>query len=258
MSKHLLVDDSRRNPAGVRPAGGDRVQIGDCTLYLGDCREILPTLGEVDAVVTDPPYGMNYDTDSRRFSGSSIRRGEGRSDRFITGDDCEFDPDPWLRFSEVILWGANHYGTKLPLGSTLVWLKRYPEHYGSFLSDAEIGWQRGGCGVYVFHAPDSNGRRQKELSGDPFGGETGHPTQKPVALMQWCLERVKGSTILDPFCGSGTTGVACAKLGRKFIGIEIEPRYFEIACRRIEDAYKQRDLFVPQPEKAKQEAMFDG
>lgn len=217
------------------------VQIGDATLYLGDCRHFAL---QADALVSDPPYGMNFNTDSRRFSGGERGRGEGRADRLIHGDDKPFEPSPWLRFDEVILWGANHFAQRLPVGTTLVWLKKMPQHYATFLSDAEIGWQKGGHGVYAFHAPDSNGRRQKELTGSPFGGETGHPTQKPVALMEWCLGRVSGETVLDPFMGSGTTGVACANLGRKFIGVEIEKRYFDIACERIEAAYAQRRLFA--------------
>jgi DNA modification methylase len=225
------------------------------TLYLGDCREILPTLGKVDAVVTDPPYGMEFNTDSRRYSGGKHggkRRGQGRCDRTIQGDDCEFDPSPWLAFDEVILWGSNHYAHKLAIGSILVWLKRYQEHYGSFLSDAEIGWQNKGKGVYVFHAPDSTGRRLLEFTGDAFGKETAHPFQKPIGLMNWCIERVEGQTVLDPYMGSGTTGVAAVKLGRKFIGIEIEPKYFDISVRRISEALKQPDLFIERPKPAEQ------
>ena len=221
-----------------------KVEIGNATLYCGDCLEILPTLHGVDAVVTDPPYGMNYDTDSTRFSGGERGRGEGRSDRAIHGDDKPFDPSPWLQFDHVVLWGWNHYADKTPRGSSLVWLKRSPQHYGTFLSDAEIAWEKGGCGTYVFYAEDSNGRRQKELTGSPFGGETSHPTQKPIALMQWCLQRNPGETTLDPFMGSGTTGVACMNLGRKFIGIEIERKYFDIACERIENAQRQQRMFA--------------
>lgn len=225
------------------------------TLYFGDCEEIVPNLnldhGKV-AVVTDPPYGMDFDTDSRRFSGGdspSLRRGKGRNDRTIKGDDREFDPAPWLAFDSVILWGANHYAQKLPVGSTLIWLKRYLEHYGSFLSDAEIGWQRGGVGVYALHAPDSIGRRRQEFTGSAFGSETAHPFQKPVALMDWCIKRMPppATLILDPFMGSGTTGVAAVKLGRKFIGIEIEEKYFDIACKRISEALKQPDMFIEKP-----------
>ncbi len=230
------------------------------TLYLGDCREILPTLPKVGVgLLSDPPYGMDYDTDSTRFSGgraeNNRRRGDGRSDRTIVGDDLEFDPGPWLSFEEVILWGANHYAQKLPIGSTLIWLKRYQEHYGSFLSDAEIAWQRGGVGVYAFHAPDSIGRRRLEYTGSAFGAETAHPFQKPVALMEWCIKRVQVKTILDPFMGSGTTGVACVQLGRSFIGIEIEPKYFDIACQRIRGALRSPDMFVEPPQPLKQQAL---
>lgn len=232
------------------------------TLYLGDCREILPTLGNIDAVVTDPPYGMDFDTDSTRFSGGKYGdarlRGQGRSDRVIQGDDEPFDPTPWIGFEDVILWGSNHFASRLPVGTTLVWLKRYPEHYGTFLSDAEVAWQRGGVGVYCLQAQDSIGRRRQEFTGSAFGDATAHPFQKPLALMRWCLERVQGQTILDPFMGSGTTGVAAVQLGRKFIGIEIEPKYFDIACKRIEKALAQGDMFREQPkaEAPKQETMF--
>ena len=229
----------------------DPVIIGNATLYLGDCREILPTLPKVDAVITDPPYGMNFDTDSRRFSGFTQDglppRGEGRGDRLIYGDDEPFDPEPWMAFPKVVMWGSNHYAQRLSIGTTLVWLKRSPQHYGTFLSDAEVAWQKGGHGVYVFYAEDSNARRRLENNGDVFGGSTAHPTQKPVALMEWCIERAKvpaGSVIFDPYMGSGTTGVAAHRHGMKFIGIEREPKYFEIACRRIEDAQRQSRMFA--------------
>ena len=102
--------------------------IGDCTLYLGDCHEILPGVGTVDAIVSDPPYGMKWDTDSTRFTGGAQKIGKGRSDwGDVAGDDVTFDPAPWLAYDEVILWGANHYASQLPVGTTLVWVKR--KHY---------------------------------------------------------------------------------------------------------------------------------
>lgn len=220
------------------------------TLYCGDCREILPTLGKVDAVVTDPPYGMKYNTDSRRFSGGKYgnkRYGKGPNKRDIIGDEKEFDPTFWLSFPECILWGSNHYSHKLPLGTTLVWIKRYPHMFGSFLSDAEIGWLRGGSGVYAFNVPDSGGLRQKEYTGSAFGGKSAHPAQKPIGLMEWCIKLLDANIILDPFMGSGTTGVAAVKLGRKFIGIEIEPKYYDIARSRLTDALKQPALFIEAP-----------
>ena len=228
------------------------VRIGNAELWLGDCLEILPTLGKVDAVVTDPPYGVSWDVNGQRFSGGSdtskAKRGIGRKyDAPIVGDDRDFDPTPWLGFSDVILWGWNNYAGKLPRGTTLIWLKRKDEAFGTFLSDAEIGWQNRGNGVYCKRGP-----YPQSMAHDRH-----HPTEKPVGLMEWCLNRIPTAhTILDPFMGSGTTGVACAKLGRRFIGIEIEPKYFDIACRRIEQAYTQPDMFIEQPKPAKQEALL--
>lgn len=237
-------------------------RIGDATLYLGDCAEHGAALPKDAAIVADPPYGMNYDTDSRRFSGFKTEglppRGEGRADREIVGDNVEFDPAPWLRFDEVILWGSNHYAQKLPVGTTLVWLKKYPEHYGTFLSDAEMAWQKGGYGIYVFNAPDSTGRRRLEYTGSIMGAETAHVSQKPLALMDWCVRRVKARVIVDPYMGSGTTGVVCRNLGRAFIGIEKVEKYFDIACRRIEQATRQPDMFIerPKPEPIKQATLI--
>jgi site-specific DNA-methyltransferase (adenine-specific) len=225
-------------------------RIGEATLYLGDCREILPTLGKVDAVVTDPPYGIALNTDNSRFSGgdasSVAKRGAGKAyDAPIVGDEAEFDPRPLLIGAEQIIWGWNNYPDKLPKGACLIWIKRNDDAFGSFLSDAETAWFSRGHGVYCF----------RDLSNVGITRERAHPTQKPVSLMQWCVSKTRGNTILDPFMGSGTTGVACAKLGRKFIGIEIEPKYFDIACRRIEQAYKQPDMFIERPAPAKQEAL---
>ena len=219
-------------------------------LYLGDCREILPTLGKVDAVVTDPPYGMKWNTNSARFSGGHRenvnRRFQGRSDwGSVTADDQEFDPVPWLSFPKVILWGANHYAARLPVGTTLVWVKKLDTAFETFLSDAEVAWMKGGHGVYC--------RRDLSMNHATGTLQRLHPTQKPVGIMSWCLEKTDG-VILDPFMGSGTTGVAAVKLGRKFIGVEIEPKYFDIACRRIQAALDSPDMFVEGPKAAKQEA----
>jgi site-specific DNA-methyltransferase (adenine-specific) len=229
--------------------------IGDCTLHLGDCLEILPTLGKVDAVVTDPPYGIGLNTDNTRFTGGNTaqvaRRGNGigpANGAPIINDAVPFDPSPLLAMScEKIVWGWNNYPDKLPRGACLVWLKRNDDAFGSFLSDAELAWMSKGHGVYC----------RRDLTNNAIALEREHPTQKPVSLMEWCLGFLpKAETILDPFMGSGTTGVACVNLGRKFIGIEIEPRYFDIACRRIEEAYKQPRLFAEPRLLAKQESML--
>lgn len=223
--------------------------IGDCTLYLGDCLEVMPTLGRFDACVTDPPYGVNLKTDNSRFSGGNNRKDKGKgsaSGAKILNDAGPFDPTPlFCMASDFIVWGWNNYADKLPKGTALVWIKRNDAAFGSFLSDAEIAWYSNGHGVYC----------NRDLSNNGIALERQHPTQKPVSLMEWCLGFIpKSETILDPFMGSGTTGVACVNLDRKFTGIELDPDYFDIACKRIEEAYKQPKLFhEPKKEPPKQD-----
>jgi site-specific DNA-methyltransferase (adenine-specific) len=218
------------------------VVIGDATLYLGDCLEILPTLGPVDAVVTDPPYGIGLNADYSRFSDSKngVRGYQHlrKTHDSVVGDDSPFDPSPWLRFDRVILWGANNFHNRLPeTGTWLIWDKRADNGH-AMLADAEIGWLSLGRMTRIFDHCWHGFARASENS------EHYHPTQKPVALMEWCLRFLSDAgTILDPFMGAGTTGVACARLGRKFIGIEIEPKYFDIACERIAREYAQLKLF---------------
>ncbi len=227
--------------------------IGDATLYLGDCREILPTLGKVDAVVTDPPYGLE-DWNTR---GTNAKRGQGRAwknlGRNVNGHECAvWDIAPSADVFDAIfsvsrhqiIWGANYLMDHLPRTKQMfVWNKGIRNMH---FNDCELAWTsqwREACRVF-------------DLS--PAGLDKEHPTQKPLALMKWCVDRLPSDaqSVLDPFMGSGTTGVACAKLGRKFIGIEIEPKYFDIACRRIEAAYKQPDMFIERPAPAKQEALL--
>jgi len=228
--------------------------IGDATLYLGDCLTVLPTLGRVDACVSDPPYGMNNNTNYSRFTGGPNSHGNAASmdwGKPIANDDQPFDPAPFLSFDHVTLFGSNHFGARLPVGTTLVWLKRLDGGFGSFLSDAEVAWEKGGHGVYCF--------RDTSLTAETR--HRAHPTQKPLPLMRWCIERhgSEARTILDPFMGSGTTGVAALQLGRKFIGIELDPGYFDIACKRISEAWKQPRLFE-EPRRKPEPApnLFDG
>jgi DNA modification methylase len=199
----------------------------------------------VDAVVTDPPYGMNYNTNSTRFKGP--RGGNKKDWGGIVGDNEPFDPSPWIGFPKAILFGSNHFCASLPVGTTLVWIKRQDDAFGTFLSDAELAWCKGGNGVYCKRGPFPQS----------IASDREHPSQKPVELMEWAINRAKvdaGQAILDPFMGSGTTGVAAVKLGRKFIGIEIEPQYFDVARKRIQAAIDAPDMFVERPTAAKQEA----
>ncbi len=216
-------------------------------LYLGDCREVLPTFGKVDAIVTDPPYGINVDTNSTRFSGgvrSAAKRRIGVDyGAGIVGDKSPFDPSILPAADDTIIWGWNNFAGDLPRGTALIWIKTADAAFGTFLSDAEIAWFSRGHGVYCF----------RDLSNKAEARWRVHPTQKPLPLMQWCIQKTKGA-VMDPFMGSGTTGVAAIKLGRKFVGIEIDPKYFDIACKRIQAAIDAPDMFVAAPAPAKQEA----
>lgn len=129
---------------------GESEMIDRYTIHCGDCMEFLPTLdrSKIAALVSDVPFGMNWNTDSMRFSCGAGPSKKGA--RPIKGDDKPFDPSPWIDFPQVILWGSNHYAERLPVGTTLVWVKKNEDKFGKFLSDGEIGWQKGGHGVYVF------------------------------------------------------------------------------------------------------------
>lgn len=227
----------------------DDVTIGDCRLLLGDCRDV--EWPEDAAIVSDPPYGMGWDTNSGRFSGGARpakRRGR-RDWSAIAADNRPFDPSPWLAFQRVILWGSNHFACRLPVGTTLVWIKRLDGAFGSFLSDAEVAWMKGGHGVYC----------RRDMSLNDTTGDRNHPTEKPVSLMSWCIERMgKPPLVADPYMGSGTTAVACVGLGLSFIGAEIDERHFSTACRRIEAAYRQPRLFDEPPPKPVQTSLLEG
>jgi len=213
------------------------VTIGDCTLYLGDCLDILPTLGKVDAVVTDPPYPS-------------------REDLFATDTVWPVLRSLIPSIPSFVFWPCT---PDYPCGepdAVHIWHKAVPIHPRS-----EIGNVAGHH--YERILSYGLGRKSEVLRVAAIMPKfaacqaecVNHPTQKPIALMESLLKRTHGA-ILDPFMGSGTTGVACAKLGRKFIGIELDDGYFDIACERIQKAYDQPDLFVPAPAKPKQEAML--
>jgi DNA modification methylase len=201
-------------------AAGDIVTIGRATLYLGDCRDILPTLPKVDAVVTDPPYGI----------GASA--GVGKYGRIKVADDLAWDEEaPDLTHITAldvptIIWGGNYFQLT-PSRCFLVWDKG-AGFRGRDFAECEQAW----CSV------DGNAR---VLSRDPlanrdYAGKV-HPTQKPIAVMRWSIEHLGScETILDPYMGAGTTGVAALQMGRSFIGIERESDYFAEAVRRIREA----------------------
>jgi len=212
------------------------VTIGDATLYLGDCRDILPTLTGVDAVVTDPPYGISHPCNFHERGRGNLAQCNDYPDVF--GDDKPFDPTPFLAIAPCLFWGANYFADRLPPSSGwIVWDKERPDTLDQ--STCELAWTNFVKGVRrIKHLWNGMMRASEQ-------GENYHPTQKPVIVLQWILSlpwTPKG-TIFDPYMGSNPTGVACARLGRRFIGCEIEPKYFEIACERIDREYAQGKLF---------------
>ena len=219
--------------------------IGDATLILGDCLEILPTLGRVDAVITDPPYG----------TGCAPRGGKRAGTIAIDSAPSL----PWdafdLRWIDAIEGAPAgvfcHHSTIGPLAqrlesdATLIYLKSNPSPFGcSYEPCVTRGFdKRPPHHVEAYNA---------------FNGQV-HPTQKPLEAMRFVIGKAPKGTILDPFMGSGTTGVAALQLGRKFIGIEIDPGYFDIACKRISEAWKQPRLFEEPKRKPKPApSFFDG
>lgn len=209
---------------------------GQVQLYLGDCLDVLPTLaaGSVDAVVTDPPYGINLDTDYSKMG--NTKRGYPR----IVGDDGSLDLSPLFDLGQVqVVFGADNFYWQLPpqLSGWLCWDKRCSELADRMFGHPfELAWVSKPRFARIYRiqhggAVNADGANQPRL----------HPTQKPVALMTHILQDVtsEGWTVLDPFMGSGTTGVACVQTGRRFIGVEIEEKYFNIAVKRIQEAKMQ-------------------
>lgn len=223
---------------------------GRIKLYRADCLDVLPTLTGVDAVVTDPPYGISHKRGSCADRGKGITLGASG----IIGDNEPFDPSPWLAFPNVILWGANWFSNKLPPGRWLIWDKQEYGGSGDF-SEAEIAWHNKGSAVRFFRHMWLGVQRSSQV-----GEARLHPTEKPVMLMLWCLEQTKvkaGETVLDPFMGSGTTGVSCLRTGRSFIGIEKDPKHFQTALERIKRELAQPDMFLaPPPKRKEQPDMF--
>lgn len=207
-------------------------------LFMGDCLEILPTLKvKIDAVITDPPYGVKYVT------GQSANRYGGKTRHHkvkIEGDDQPFNPAPFLSYPVVVMFGANNFADRLPASRGWIFWHKRPGMKRNDFGDGEIIWTNQNHVIrYIQHM--WNG----VLRDSEVGGEHYHPTQKPVSLMMWLLEEYTkpGDLILDPYMGSGTTGVACMRLGRQFIGIEKVANYYEIAEKRIREAALQLPIF---------------
>jgi len=232
--------------------------IGDCELYQGDCLEVLPTLGKVDAVVTDPPYGIGFKYES--YDDSPDGYGKWIWSVIETAESKCTEGAPvfvWQTMKNIRMfaeWFPREWRI-FAAAKNFVQMRPTPMQYSY---DPVLVWWTDG-------KPWSKGTKSRDFHiantapvvATPNNIERGHPCPRPLDQVfhivdQWVKE---GSVCLDPFMGSGTTGVACVKLGRKFIGIELAPKYFDIACKRIEDAYKQHDMFVPAPSKPVQQGM---
>jgi site-specific DNA-methyltransferase (adenine-specific) len=252
-------------------------QIGNCTLYLADCLSILSSLKQVDAVITDPPYESEAHTKGRRLLGKQ-RNGK----RTVEFGPLDFDAmsnelrdaisnvcakicTGWFiafcQAEAVAAWQKSIESAEIKYKRAMIWIK--PDGAPQFTGDRPgmgyesiiAGWcgqgrskWNGGGRHGVFIHPNRENNNPKE-----------HMTQKPVALMRELVSLFSNNNdiVLDPFMGSGTTGIACVKTGRRFIGIEHNPKHFDTACQRIEQAYSQPDMFIVQkPEKLVQESIF--
>lgn len=233
-----------------------KVTIGECTLYQGDCLEVMPVIGEVDAVVTGPPYGVNL---------GAVQNGQAKRKNQQMYSSFEDTPE----YIETVCVAAIHVARKqskcvvATTGNRNMWKYPQPDDFGVWWNPA--GTSRGKWGFQCVVTPilywgkdPQAGRCSFPSSPVGVGAsmeakDVNHPCPKPLSLMKWLVNRASNENdlVCDPFMGSGTTGIACIKAGRRFVGIELDPDYFQIACERIEKAYQQRDLFIPQPEQLK-------
>lgn len=227
-------------------------------LWLGDCRDLLVDFRLVgkffDACVTDPPYGIKQDRGMGGGGYDGFGGGKKRTPKAYAGDWDGDRPDQHTfdaiirSAGRTIIWGGNYFSDFLPVSQKWLWwdkLQTMPTY-----SDGELAWTNldgASTKKFVYNGSGLMAREKERF----------HPTQKPVELIKWCIGLMPdATTILDPFMGSGTTGIAAVKSARRFTGIEISEPYFDIACRRITDALSRPDLFIEQPKPAKQEAMF--
>ena len=209
----------------------EKVEIGNATLYRGDCRDVLPTLPQFDLILTDPPYGIGYAANPIVGKGKSASNHSKKQWDSIAPSQG-FICDVVCKGREAIVWGGNYFQLPLSRG----WLSWFKPDGPPSMGHFELAWT----------SFDMLSRQFERSIGATNAERAGHPTQKPILLMEWCLSFAPlAKTVCDPFMGSGTTGVACAAFDRQFVGVEIDQQYFDVACRRIEDAQRQSKLFEP-------------
>ena len=230
----------------------EKVTIGRAELWHGDCMEILHALPQDAALVTDPPYGISYVHSGGGGASSTLegahRLGKPPPDTTpIHGDDKPVDPAPWLGFEKIVIFGAEHFKTRLPEGGRfLCWDKSLGVGPADSFTDAEFAWTSEPTKRNVFRLMWKGlccDKAEEDLMDGQFRRH--HTSQKPLPLMRWAIELLRmkpGSVILDPYMGSGSTGVAALSLGMRFVGAEIDRAHFEIACARMEAAQRQPEL----------------
>lgn len=249
-SYNVWIASQRAKLLQERCPAAKRVEvIGQAELYLGDCVEVMRTLDPVHAVVTDPPYGIGEArNDNKSRSKLAASKDYGKAD--WDDEPCSVEQIEAMKALSKwqIIFGGNYFS----LGPTSCWLVWDKENGENDFADCELAWTNLRKAVrrinWRWHGMIRKGQEERF-----------HPTQKPLGVMEWCLTHIPDAqTVLDPFMGSGTTGVACVKSARRFIGIERDERYFNVACERIRKAYAQPDMFVSalKPEEPKQEAFL--
>lgn len=225
-------------------------------LYLGDCREVLasfPPCFRVDAVITDPPYGVNLGKDGPSSIGKTAYASFEDTPENIRAVCVPVLEECIRRFGRAVFTPGNKNCFSYP----------QPDEIGAIFNPAGAGFSKWGFTtsqpiLYYGKDPHSPAKKPQAIYSTELSEKNGHPCPKPFKLMKWLVDRgsLHGETVLDPFMGSGTTGVAAVNLGRKFIGIELEPKYFDIARRRIADELSRPSMFVETPKPAKQEALW--
>jgi len=211
---------------------------GRVVLHRGDCRDVLPTLARADAIITDPPYGIGKEAATRRPT--KWQRADGMAAR--EWDNEPADVSGLLALAPLVaIWGGNYY----PLPPSRGWLVWHKPDAVPTMANAELAWTN----------QDRNTRQISWSIAATNAERVGHPTQKPVRVMSWTMEQMgvpDGALVCDPYMGSGTTGIACIRTGRGFVGIERDPAHFQTALERIQRELSQGDLFLGSPNKIDQ------
>jgi hypothetical protein len=233
---HYRAQKAAQRLAALAPDALCRT-FGACTLYCSSWEPLYALLPRQAAIVSDPPYAARYDV-------TKTRRRSSQWDRNFVGHDQDFDPTPWLRFPEVILFGADHYRDRLPKsGSWICWDKLAGTTPADF-APGEWAWTSRDIPPQFFPHLWRGGQRAGEENTSRLQQKY-HPAQKPVSVMRRCVQLITpGRVIVDPFMGSGTTLVACVREGYPCIGIELDPTYFETACARVQEELQQLALFA--------------